>query len=738
MEPSRIGEGAGALHGGVTPARARRPGGVGPLRPPPPAGARRRGVRGGVPVARVRRTGSRCRQRGTRLRRSFVAEASCKLGHPGDVAVEKATGDAYVYDRGNNFVDRIGPKGECLGRFKVSPATSGEPAHEGIAFDNSGSGPSAGDLYVVTGKEEHAVVKFKPTGSTAIKLGEIQAFEVEGLAEELEEIHGIGVDASGGLWVYNRTQIDHFDSGQPNKYVSEVAVGLECEARAGFAVAPAGNAFYVGAFRENALAECEESTTVIVKLGPEGEPATQFPGGPPRLAQLDNERNSGVTVDESSGEVYLDNGTSVSAFTASGKFVQRFGGEQLQKGTGVAVDEASGEVYVADLHEAQFDVYAPQASPPPPPSPEAAEPTLADGRTWELVTPPDKLGRPSTRSPCRTVSCRRPPTEVRSRTRPRLRSCRRRRPTTRRNRRCRSRGTGPAVEHRRPHHPPSRPDAARRGSRRRHRVPLLLQRPRDGGARTDRRSPGHRKPQRTAARTGSDRNHLYSRTLGRSSAECEPIPSTCYTPLVYPGNEPTGTPFGDRMFFLTSTPDAQHVVLKSEVRLLPGVADEGLYEYAGGKLSFLSALPEVEKIEVEEPIVGGPAEAEGGNTRNAISSDGSRSVLVRAATDRGGGSVHARRPAREDAAHRPAHGVKASETENAIFQTASADGSRVFFTDAARLTSNATEVEPEPESEGNGDLYVCEVIETEGSLSCNLTDLTTTVRAKGEARSPRA
>jgi hypothetical protein len=44
----------------------------------------------------------------------------------------------------------------------------------------------------------------------------------------------------------------------------------------------------------------------------------------------------------------------------------------------------------------------------------------------------------------------------------------------------------------------------------------------------------------------------------------------------------------------------------------------------------------------------------------------------------------------------------------------SADGSRVFFTDSQRLTANA----------GLSDLYECAIVEVEGVLRCDLTDLT--------------
>ena len=63
----------------------------------------------------------------------------------------------------------------------------------------------------------------------------------------------------------------------------------------------------------------------------------------------------------------------------------------------------------------------------------------------------------------------------------------------------------------------------------------------------------------------------------------------------------------------------------------------------------------------------------------------------------------------------------------AVFQLASADGSRVFFTDLNRLTADSG-----AESPGKADLYECAVVESEaGGLECRLTDLTP--EAGGEA-----
>ena len=59
-------------------------------------------------------------------------------------------------------------------------------------------------------------------------------------------------------------------------------------------------------------------------------------------------------------------------------------------------------------------------------------------------------------------------------------------------------------------------------------------------------------------------------------------------------------------------------------------------------------------------------------------------------------------------------------TGTARFQTASSDGSRVFFTDRQRLTPDST---AEPLA-NKPDLYECEIVEENGKPACMLTDLT--------------
>lgn len=203
-------------------------------------------------------------------------------------------------------------------------------------------------------------------------------------------------------------------------------------------------------------------------------------------------------------------------------------------------------------------------------------------------------------------------------------------------------------------------------------------------------------------------------------------PEALYEPLVTSkegyANVPTGTVFGGdpgyphgALRFQAATPDLSHIELTSEVPLVVGGATNGLYEWSGGSLQPVSLLPAAE---------GGAMVGVGHFyltvTRHGISNDGSRLVwpyekhlYVR--------DMETQETTRLDTVQPGATGVGKQE---AIFQAASADGSRVFFTDSQQLTVDSTA------AEGDSDLYVYETTSGGGS---SLTDLTADRNADEDA-----
>jgi len=696
--------------------------------------------------------------------RSFKGEGKCAFAEPGGVAVGEAGGDVYVFDRATNAVDRFSSTGACLAHHNVGKAETGEAGNEGIAVDNSPSSPSSGDVYVVDA-EEHAILKFKPEENGSLKLvTKIKEFhrseKVEGKTEVVEEfsefegeIHGIAVDASGGLWVYQGEVIDHLGPEKTKQKLLSVPIEVmyesasSCAPRPGFAVTADARFFYVGRERENRKEECEEGSTALVKLNSSGETAVEPEAGsePDRKAQLDNENTTGVAVEGSSGDVYFDDGTSISAFGPTRLFIQRFGGEagsaHVQGGAGIAVDSTTNDVYVADVHETvvgEVEVFIPK-----PASEERAERTGAppDGRKWEMVSPENKFGAAIF-------------------------------PITLEGGVVQASEDGSAIAYTASGPIVATPPANRSPEA----APLLSRRGTEGWSTEDIATPreeqvpggyqvgsgteyhyfssdlsfgfvepalGVVSPEEPKLSPEATETTLYRRNLTTPAPEapCEPTPSTCYRALVSAANDTALSPFppfGGELELISATPDGKHAVLKSGVALTPeAVEEEGLYEWtapepgqAEGSLQLVNVLPKGEEGSGATLGVRGP---EGGNMRHAISNDGSRVIW---STEEGTeeSTLYLRDMAtRETIRVDVAQGVPQPERSEAVFQTASAEGSRIFFTDAQRLTPNSTIEEEGVEEEGLGDLYVCEVVEKAGKLTCKLTDLTAEAAAANES-----
>jgi hypothetical protein len=311
---------------------------------------------------------------------SLEGSGEAALKEPSGVAVVGVWGVVYVVDRGHERVERFTPDGsggyQFASAFKVdSPGA--------IAIDNSAnpSDPSRGDVYVAgageTGAEASGrdyIYKFTASGEKVMKKAVFKATEGGEHDElELEDIEGLAVDQSGTLWVYweEEGELDGFDDALTNKWTPSLTpAGFggaearieECVARPDFAVGGSDESFYVGYERENGAEECpgaqgeSPDPTVAAKLDGSGDLISR---------EVDHANTTGIAVDESGGDAYLDNGTSVGAYTSDGQLIQRFGDEQLHAGAGLAVDSQSGQVFVAEPGEDKVDVFG--LEPPGPP-----------------------------------------------------------------------------------------------------------------------------------------------------------------------------------------------------------------------------------------------------------------------------------------------------------------------------------------------------------------------------------
>jgi hypothetical protein len=160
----------------------------------------------------------------------------------------------------------------------------------------------------------------------------------------------------------------------------------------------------------------------------------------------------------------------------------------------------------------------------------------------------------------------------------------------------------------------------------------------------------------------------------------------------------------ENAIFKGASADLSHVVFAERAPLAQGAAygEEDLYEWDEGALRVLSVLPD------GTPVVGASLpEAHAGN--NAISAEGSHIVFTY-----GGGlydRIDGARTVQVDESQ-----VGTVPSGGGALQAASFDGSKVFFTDASRLTADSTAEAGEP------DLYECAL--PEGASRCVLSDLT--------------
>ena len=221
----------------------------------------------------------------------------------------------------------------------------------------------------------------------------------------------------------------------------------------------------------------------------------------------------------------------------------------------------------------------------------------------------------------------------------------------------------------------------------------------------------------------------------------------CRQPVAEHADVPAGTVFGESLefggsepcpyvancgpLFVGSDPESSAVVLRSRAPLLksnppnPPIPTRALYEWRAGapvheRLSLISVLPANAKGE-EIPVAGS-------------SFLGFESTVLHGAVSKGGsrvfwgsseGNLYVRDVARSETLELdlPEAGCGECESGGGRFQFASADGSRVFFTDYGKLTSDSG-VSHENEHDA-ADLYECElVVPPGGHLECKLQDLT--------------
>jgi DNA-binding beta-propeller fold protein YncE len=231
---------------------------------------------------------------------------------------------------------------------------------------------------------------------------------------------------------------------------------------------------------------------------------------------------------------------------------------------------------------------------------------------------------------------------------------------------------------------------------------------------------------------------------GDPSQPCQPAMG-CYRPLVTGAagvaNVPEGTVFGHVGVeevvahgvsadtpclpgvvcgpeFVDATLDGAHAIVRSIVALTgTAIAGESLYEWgaqapAAAQLQLVSVLPE-ERGPATNPQLG----LKNHNTRGAISNNGTKVIFEAEKPS----ALYLRDVTNGQTVELDVAEAACGEecaSGGGRFQLASSDGSRVLFTDAQRLTSDAGVA-------GKPDLYQCLIVQGAGGKDeCRLSDLT--------------
>ena len=332
-----------------------------------------------------------------------------QFSRPGALAVNDVTGDVYVIDQGNPRVEVFSATGTFISEFNGSASPTGvfswpEDGKEVLyvhargqtAVDNSENplDPSAGDIYVFD-EGHHVVDKFSATGAYINQI----------VLPILGGLHGwpksIAVDASGTLWVEEggefsgsitpgseeQLRFAEFNDAVANEPVGEVFPTVPPrggkisggEGNISMAVDPEGN-IYVGlcphfTVCENYPSFRENSESEFVGLQVPAEFSGRG-GGQLITNELDEEETTGLAVDNASGDVYVDNATSIAAFGPKGVPIERFGSTQLTDGQveveyspqevedrwvaseGIAVNSSTGAVYASDAATQSVDAFS--------------------------------------------------------------------------------------------------------------------------------------------------------------------------------------------------------------------------------------------------------------------------------------------------------------------------------------------------------------------------------------------
>ncbi len=341
----------------------------------------------------------------------FRFEGPFERSEPAGIAVDEATEDVYVVDRGNHRLQEFGPRGEFVAAWGLGVNTGGEAKYEVCVEDCqgglTGTGPGAFDEASAVAVDNSAggqgTVYVGIDGSA--KKPRVRMFPADGEkpmsllpVEEDGRLEGIATDRTGQVWiargeeeresVYEEGALEGFSDAAKSELLGEVYLPVECP-RAALAVDGAGETFYFDhellieaePFGEReevcpqALERLEEEFGAHAAEGQDRRPvlaAAIDREGRLSLEGIDRLDTTGVAVDQASGEgtplgaaangdVYVANDESISVFNAAGAPVQSFGSGDLTQTGGIAVNSRNGYVYAVNPATDEVNVFVPES-----------------------------------------------------------------------------------------------------------------------------------------------------------------------------------------------------------------------------------------------------------------------------------------------------------------------------------------------------------------------------------------
>jgi len=261
---------------------------------------------------------------------------------PEALAVDQASGDVYVYETAVGKIARYTSAGAAKNFTAVQPYIEGNRitglpsignSQSQIAIDNTGS-PFAGNIYVTN----------EPTGVTVFATSgeKLTSFTgAENIAGQFGTVCGVAVDPNdGAIYIGDRLfEVIWLMTPKPGATapITESDFdykALETSGHAGCNLA-ADTAGHVYSSRlSNGPIRSFEQESFAYPVG--GSLGTQF-----------NTASRAVTVDPTTNEVYVQEGSAVKIFNSSLELQTSFGEGDLSGSRGIAVNNATGHAYAS-------------------------------------------------------------------------------------------------------------------------------------------------------------------------------------------------------------------------------------------------------------------------------------------------------------------------------------------------------------------------------------------------------